>query len=653
MKWLSRRPLGSSFRDFCSFNAVKFFYLILRHGFGTLQLPFRISVHGMYNVGFAEGFISETSAFGIAKARSRPMKRGFQIASALITCCFLSTQSVAREEAGLGKKVADFALKDTSGQRVALETYKSKKAIVVVFVGTECPINNAYLLPLSKMYATYSSRGVQFLAINSNLQDTAARIAEHAKENSIPFPVLKDEGNAVADDFGAQRTPEAFVLDGERRIRYQGRIDDQFGIGFKRSAPTTHELVDAIDAVLAGKPVATSTSPVAGCIIARVTKPKEAGPITYAKNVARIMQAKCQSCHRPGEVGPMSLITYRDAAAWADTIREVIKDNRMPPWHADAKYGHFENDRRLSPAERETLLTWLDEGTPKGDEKDMPPPREFVKGWVIGKPDVIFQMPTEYQVPADMPKDGIPYQRFRVKTNFTEDRWVQRAEARPGTPSVVHHIIIWVIPPGEEYTPGDPRTQLLCGEAPGDMPQILPDGMGKKIPAGSELIFEMHYTPNGIAQKDRSSVGMIFAKETPKYWVRTHGVASDDFRIPAGDANHEVEQWYRFSQDGYLLNFMPHMHLRGKDFKYTVFFPDGRSEVLLWVPRYDFNWQSAYRLEKPIFMPKGTKIHCVAHFDNSANNPNNPDPTKTVTWGDQTWEEMMIGWMDFAFDQKN
>src|SRR5438270_544548 len=195
----------------------------------------------------------------------------------------------------------------------------------------------------------------------------------------------------------------------------------------------------------------------------------------------------------------------------------------MPPWHADARYSVFRNDRRLTAAERDTLLTWIDEGTPKGDDKDMPRPRQFVKGWVIGAPDVVFDMPDEYQVPADMPKGGVPYQRFRMNTGFSEDRWVQCAEARPGSPSVVHHIIIWIIAPGEEFIPGNPKTQLLCGEAPGDMPLILPSGMGKKIPAGSDLIFEMHYTPNGVAQKDRSRVGLIFCKEPPKYSVKTQG----------------------------------------------------------------------------------------------------------------------------------
>jgi peroxiredoxin len=567
---------------------------------------------------------------------------------ALICLAFAGLSAAAPQSTCIGAKVQDFSLPDVSGREVALTDFANKKGIVVIFMGTECVINNAYMPRLVEMQKSYGERGVQFIGINSNLQDTAERVAQHAKQNGANFPVLKDERNVVADEFGAQRTPEVFLVDDKGIIRYHGRIDDQFGIGYKRARPTQRELAAALDELLAGKAVTQPTSSVPGCLIGRVPDIKSAGKVTYTKQVARIMQAKCQECHRPGEAAPMSLLTYGDTIAWADMIREVLTDKRMPPWHADPRYGHFSNDRSLSSADRQTLVAWLNDGMPKGEEKDMPPPHQFVKGWGIGKPDAVFEMPVDYLVPAEMPKGGLPYQRFRVHTNFKEDKWVERAETRAGAPSVVHHIIIWVVPPGEDYQPGNPRTQLLCGTAPGDMPQILPPGMGKKIAAGSDLIFELHYTPNGTDTKDRSVVGMIFAKEEPKYVARTHGIANDDFQIPAGADNHVVDQWFKFPEDCYLLGFMPHMHLRGKDFLYEVTYPDGKEEVLLSIPRYDFNWQSAYREAKPLFMPKGAKIHCRAHYDNSAKNPSNPDPTIPVAWGDQTWEEMMIGWIDYA-----
>jgi peroxiredoxin len=542
----------------------------------------------------------------------------------------------------------NFTLPDSSGRTFSLDQFKDRKAIVIAFIGTECPINNAYMPRLLELEKTYAPRGVQLLAINSNQQDTPKRIAAHVKEYGLTFPVLKDSGNVVADQFGAQRTPDVFVLDAEHVIRYQGRIDDQYGIGFKRPRPLHRDLAEALDAVLAGKSVAEPSTNVAGCLIARVNKTQAEGEITFARQISRILQKNCQECHRPGQVGPMSLITYEDVAPWADTIREVLQQGRMPPWYADPQYGHFANDRRLPPDEKAALLHWLDHGLPPGNDADLPPPRHFAQGWTIGEPDLVIRMPEAFEVPADTPKGGIPYQHFRVKTGFKEDRWVIRAEARPGQPSVVHHIIIYVVPPGARFMPGSPQSPLLVGTAPGDMPFVAPAGFAKKIPAGSELIFEMHYTPNGTATRDRSLVGMIFAKDRPHYNVHTIPVANERFKIPPGDDNYKVEQRFRFREDSQLLSFMPHMHLRGKDFLYEVIYPDKRQEVLLSVPRYDFSWQSYYRLTEPLKLPKGTILHCVAHFDNSANNPNNPDPTKPIHWGDQTWDEMMIGWIDFA-----
>jgi peroxiredoxin len=549
-------------------------------------------------------------------------------------------------------QVSGFTLKDTQGQSIALKDFKEKKAVVVVFIGTECPISNAFLPSLAQLHKELGPRGVQFLAINANQHDSPEQVAAHAKNHGIPFPVLKDAGNRVADQFGARRTPEAFLLDAEAKIRYQGRIDDQFGAGYKRPKPTRRDLAEAIEAVLKGKPVAQATTPVAGCLIARVVKPKAEGAVTYNKQVVRIMQQRCQECHRPGHVGPMSLLTYEKAVTWSETIREVVSDRRMPPWHADPRYGNFSNDRSLSPEDRDTLLAWIDQGCPRGDDKDLPPPREFTPGWRIGQPDLVLTMLQEFAVPAVMPKGGVPYKYFYVPTDFKEDRWVEQAEARPGAAEVVHHIVVFILPPGKKFDPDDPHAQVLCGTAPGDMPLILPPGMAKRIPAGSRLVYQMHYTPNGKAQKDRSSVGLVFAKKPPQWVAHTAPVFNPSFLIKPGDGNCEVEAMFTFEEDALVVGFMPHMHLRGKDFLYEAIYPDKKTEILLSVPRFDFNWQSTYRLAKPRAMPRGTTIHCVAHFDNSAKNLNNPDPTQLVYWGDQTWEEMMIGWMDFAYDRR-
>jgi hypothetical protein len=353
----------------------------------------------------------------------------------------------------------------------------------------------------------------------------------------------------------------------------------------------------------------------------------------------------------------MSLLTYDDAMAWSDTIREVIAERRMPPWHADPRYGKFSNDRSLSKEDRETLLAWIDRGTPSGDDKDLPPPRRFPEGWTIGKPDLVVKMPREYAVPARAPRDGVPYQHFTVDPGFKEDRWIEKAEAKAGAASVVHHIVVFIQPKGELFNPDAPGA-VLCGTAPGDMPLRLPDGFAKKIPAGARLVFQMHYTPNGKPQKDQSSLGLIFAKKPPRHRVFTKPIYNGSFitrfdKIPARAENYRIEAEHVFERDAHVMHFMPHMHLRGKDFLYEAIYPDGKKEILLSVPHYNFGWQSAYRLAEPAAMPRGTKLHCVAHFDNSAKNPNNPDPDKTVHWGDQTWEEMMIGWIDYYNDREN
>jgi thiol-disulfide isomerase/thioredoxin len=581
------------------------------------------------------------------------------LAVTLVTPRLCSPPLEADTTAPAARAVKPFRLDDAAGKPWALADAKGKKAVVVLFLGTECPINNQYLPTLAKLSKAYADKGVPFVAINSNAHDTPTRILAHVKTNGLPFPVLKDTGNVVADDFGARRTPEAFVLSPDGKILYQGRIDDQRGVAYKRKSPTRRDLVEAIEEVLAGKPVSVPKTEVAGCLIARAITPKETGTITYARHVSRILQDRCQECHRPGQVGPFSLLSYEDALSWQDMIREVVEEKRMPPWHADPKHGKFANDRSLSSQERETLLGWIKQGCPKGDEKDLPEPKKWKKGWMIGEPDVVFEMPTEFTVPAEAGPRGIRYQYFHVRTNFTEDRWIQAAESRPGSRETVHHIIVFIRDPSKMRDNkggriGDIKDGIgngfLTAYAPGDAPLVLPPGYAKKLPKGAVLTFQMHYTPDGVERKDRSSVGLIFAKEPPKFEVRTRAIAQQYFNIPAGADNYEVKSRTTFDRDVTLLNFMPHMHLRGKDFKYDLMSGDNKLGTLLSVPRYDFGWQTVYRLDKPMQLPAGTKIECTAHFDNSVKNPNNPDPNKRVFWGEQTWEEMMIGFVDYAFE---
>jgi hypothetical protein len=376
--------------------------------------------------------------------------------------------------------------------------------------------------------------------------------------------------------------------------------------------------------------------------------------VTFARDVAPIFYKKCASCHRPGEIAPMSLLTYKDARPWAKSIREKVANGTMPPWHADMRYGSFKNDRRLSKTEAETIIDWVDGGAKEGDPRNLPAAPQFTEGWQIGKPDVVLTMPREYSVPAE---GAVNYQYFLVPTGFTEDKWIQAAEVRPGNRAVVHHVIVFVVGPNAMKQ----RVSLfreggiegLVGTAPGEEAMVLPDGVGRLVKAGSILVLQMHYTPNGTAQKDRTSIGLVFSRKPIEKSASGGAAINRWFAIPPGDDNYAVRSSYTFREDSHIMNLMPHMHLRGKDFEYRLVYPDGTSRIILSVPRYDFNWQTRYEFKEPVAAPKGTRLECVAHFDNSSKNKWNPDPSKTVRWGPQTWDEMMIGFVGFTLDNQN
>jgi hypothetical protein len=324
----------------------------------------------------------------------------------------------------------------------------------------------------------------------------------------------------------------------------------------------------------------------------------------------------------------------------------------MPPWHADPRHGKFLNDRRLSALERDTLLAWVDRGAPRGDDKDLPPARKFVEGWMVGKPDQVYAMAEEFKVPAT---GVLPYKHFVVDPDLKEDAWVQAAECRPGNRAVVHHILVYVLAPGKR-TPYDVdgTAATLVGWAPGDMPALYAPGTARRVPAGSRLLFEVHYTPNGTEQTDRSSVGIIFARKPPEHTVEMNILSNLAFRVPPGAANHKGEMTYTFKDDTLILSFMPHMHLRGVSARYVATYPDGKAETLLSVPDYDFNWQSVYRFVEPLHVPRGTRLTWSGVWDNSADNPRLPEQghKKEVRWGLQTWDEMQNGWMEIVWKKK-
>jgi hypothetical protein len=391
---------------------------------------------------------------------------------------------------------------------------------------------------------------------------------------------------------------------------------------------------------------------------------QKTSPPMFYRDIVPILQDHCQSCHRPGEVAPMPLVTYEETRPWANAMAHAVETKMMPPWFADPRYGHFANDPSLSEAEIAALRSWAKLGAPSGDSHDAPPARKWTEGWNIPQPDLVVTMPQ----PVPLPANGeVEYTYEIVPTHFAQDRWVQMSEFGPGSPAHVHHAVVYIRPPDSEWLRhapvgvpftasklSDPIEQrqahettsdLLLVYAPGSSPDQWPVGMAKFVPAGSDLVFQMHYTTNGTAEEDRTSIGMVFAKTPPKQRVVTLQLNNHALIIPPGADNFRVEVQGTLPHDATLLSLFPHMHLRGKRFEYDIVNDDGSVEVLLRV-NYHFHWQLSYRLAEPRLLKAGTKLRAIAWYDNSKNNPHNPDPSKTVTWGDQTSDEMMVGFFD-------
>ncbi|WP_165074688.1 redoxin domain-containing protein [Paludisphaera rhizosphaerae] len=547
--------------------------------------------------------------------------------------------------AASGETTADFRLQDYRGAWHTLDEARDRKVVVVAFLGVECPLADTYAPILAEAARDFEKRGVGFFGVDANQQDGPVAIGRFAEKHKLPFPVLKDVGNELADRLGAERTPEVFVLNESRAVVYRGRIDDQYAIGVHRPTPTRRDLVDAVEAALAGRPVATPRTDVVGCLIGRVSKPSAGATVTYAKQVSRILQSRCVSCHRPGEIGPFSLTEYRQAAGWSSMIAEVVDEGRMPPWHASPEHGKFANDARLTAEEKQAIRDWVAAGSPEGDPADLPPPATFVEGWRIPKPDLVLEMPREVEIPAE---GSMPYELVEIDPKLSHDVWVRASQVRPRNTSVVHHVVAYVMPPGVSKI-DEEGGDFLAAYAPGMPPRILADGMAKRIPAGSRIMLQLHYTTRGTKQVDRSGIGLVFADPTTVRKELMSGMALDfRFQIPPGTRDYVSRGEFRFSQPSMLISLMPHMHLRGKSMRFVVDYPDGRRETVLDVPRYEFDWQNLYVLAEPKPMPEGTILRTEAHFDNSDENPNNPDPKRAVTFGEQTWDEMHIGYLNFV-----
>jgi peroxiredoxin len=548
----------------------------------------------------------------------------------------------------VGRKLESFHLTDFRGRELTEKDFAESKLLVVAFLGVECPLAKLYSERLQKIQATYGSRGLTVIGVDANQQDSLAEMAAHARRHSMSYTFAKDNQQALVASLGATRTPEVFLLDQQRSVRYQGRVDDQYGVGYVREKPTTNDLVDAIESLLDGKTVASAYQVASGCLIGRIKQPKSDAAVTYCNQIARIFADHCVRCHREGEIGPFAMSSYVEVAGWAEMIQEVVAEKRMPPWHANPDYGKFANDCSLSADQRKLIEQWVSDGAPEGDRSQLPEPKKYLTGWQLPRePDVVFSI---QEKPFAVPAEGeVKYQYFRIDPKFTEDKWIKCAQLLPGNRAVVHHILAFVRLKGTREGLEGARG-FLVGYVPGSQAEQFPEGMAKRIPANSELIFQVHYTPIGTAQTDLSQLGIVFADPSDvKLEVKTTSAVQPRLRIPPGDANYKVSALLPEKlPDCRLITMAPHMHLRGKAFRYTAVYPNGKREILLDVPAYDFNWQTGYRVAEPLEMPVGSKIECEATFDNSVANLNNPDPTKTVRWGDQTDDEMMIGYFDIV-----
>jgi len=572
------------------------------------------------------------------------------IFSSLVVIAFgLSVSAAAfAEQARDPITIQNFVLRDQGGITRSLAEIESQ-AVVVVFLGTECPLAKLYAGRLQTLFEEFDREELSVLGVMSNQHDSAENIRTYAEKHELTFPILKDVHNRVADQFQAERTPEAFLLDKDRRIVYRGRIDDQFGVGTYLDKPRNHDLKNALEDLLKDREIRTPRTEAVGCIIGREPKARPSSAVTFSNQIVRLFQKRCIDCHREGQVAPFALTDYDEVAGWAGMIEEVVREGRMPPWHAAPGHAEFANDCSLAAKEKELIYQWVAAGAPAGDPAEMPAMKKYPSEWLLPrKPDVVIPVTKE---PVQVPANGtVKYQYYSVDPGFTEDKWIQAAEIRPSNALVVHHVLVFARDRDSKQRGGGEEGGFLAAYVPGLIPQPYPSGMAKKIPANSELVFQMHYTPIGSAAEDLTEMALIFADpDEVTYQIVTSSATNRNFEIPPGDGNYEVTaKSPRAQADVQLLTMMPHMHLRGKAFRYELRTPDGKQETLLDVPAYDFNWQTSYRLVEPLTIKAGSQLFCTAHFDNSEENPFNPDPSKTVKWGDQTWEEMMIGYFDLA-----
>lgn len=549
--------------------------------------------------------------------------------------------------------VPNFRLLDYTGESHELYRQKEHRVVVLFVAGNGCPIVRHSVPELKRLREQFGPRGVVFALLDVNAHDDRAEVAAEAREFAINFPILLDPAQGVARALAITRTAEAIAIDTATwRILYRGALDDRLAYGQQKPAASRRFLAEALAAFLEGQPVTPPRTEFKGCAVAFADAlAKSSPPVDYARDIAPLIASRCLTCHSRGNVAPFAFGNYEKLRGYSATIREVLLEDRMPPWHADPLHSAFSNDRSLTPEQKRMLLAWIEQGASRGEGVDPLPAAQpaAAPAWPLGPPDAIVSMPEAAQIPAT---GLVPYQVYTVKSSLPEAAWVRGAAIRAGNAKVVHHCLVFINYP-ETLKHLEPKQEqgtagFFAGFVPGTEPVFFPPGTAKFLPKGAEFIFQMHYTTTGKEESDRTEMGLYLAPGKPAAELITGAATTQEFEIPPGVRAQPVRAEFQFERDAWLYEFSPHMHLRGASFTYTANYSDGRSEVLLNVPNYDFNWQTLYRLKTPQRMPAGTRLICTGTFDNSASNPANPDPKATVRFGEQTADEMFIGYFNYA-----
>jgi hypothetical protein len=566
-------------------------------------------------------------------------------------------QPVNANQLGVGRLAPDVAFTDLAGKSHRLSSVPVERAVVIAMTSTSCPLSKKYLPTLASLAGQYSERGISWILVNpipadreDDMQRAAASLGGHAL-------YVRDGECVLAKALGAMTTTDVIVLDRSRTILFHGAVDDQYGFGYSNDQPRRNYLAEALDAILDNKPLPIAATESPGCALDLGEDAAEPVDITFHNRVSRIVQANCVECHRDGGVGPFSLVSYEDVAGHAGMIKQVLELGTMPPWFAapvtDASGkilpSPWANDRSLSEADKGDLLAWIDGGKQLGNSRDAVQPHAFNTGWLIGTPDAVFEFPRAVPVKAT---GMMPYENVVVETKLDSDKWIQAIEVQAGDRSVVHHMLIYLLAPGRDAVSlkeeaEDEKNGFWGIYVPGNSTLVYPEGFARLLPQGVSLRCQVHYAPSGMATTDQSRIGVVFAKQPPKHEVRVVGIGNPKMAIPPGAENHREEGLLKLPYDIEVLSFLPHMHLRSKACRYRVVTPSGETRTLLDIPRYDFEWQLLYRYREPQKVSRGESIKFTGWFDNSKNNPANPDPTKTVHWGKQLNDEMHLGYVEY------